>query len=623
MYSVSHVVARVIPPYCTGLVATGRPPPRKVGRSSKVFSFRSVSFSWPRGRMLRLSRRLYRSMTVPRSIVAVIGTTGSGKSQLAVALAKSLPPLQHQHEHDSTSSAAGPSRRLPALPPQRGVVLSADSMQLYRGLDVITNKATVEEQAGVEHWGLDVVSPGGGAWELGRWCLEAEKKVSALPPDELPIICGGTHYFIQHFLFPPPELRIFRSSPPGSSKGKSPHTRWEPPCPLPPTPDLPASSRRLLETFWTPCPSWPGKDEPSFDTAAGPSSRATVTDDSQLLALWNLLNEVDEREAGRWHWRDGRKVRRGLERWWEAQAAPMSNTAAGEEQAEQVDNAGRRAKFRTLIFWVYERMETLRPRLDKRVDKMLANGLLREIAELRGVAERIYGSSDVIDHTEGIFQSIGYKEFADLPLPQPDPPTDPRFPAMVDRTKLSTVQYAKSQLKWITKQLLPAVREARALGGEVCVYVVPGGEEGEAAASRILAAFLNGEDMPAPSTLGHPDAAELLAVLEETNDRLPDTAERQLLNVRRQCEICSTAGRPYTVLGRDWDAHLKSRLHRRQMRDARGEDEKAAWIAELRRRGEQAKLDREAARSSGTEPVSEAEAEAIGTTSEGLPGAVP
>jgi tRNA dimethylallyltransferase len=36
---------------------------------------------------------------------------------------------------------------------------------------------------------------------------------------------------------------------------------------------------------------------------------------------------------------------------------------------------GRRARFRTLIFWVYEPMDTLQPRLDKRVDKMLAVGL--------------------------------------------------------------------------------------------------------------------------------------------------------------------------------------------------------------------------------------------------------
>ena len=57
-------------------------------------------------------------------------------------------------------------------------MLSADSMQLYRGLDVITNKVTLDEQGGVEHWGLDVVSPGDGAWELGRWCSEAGQKVS-------------------------------------------------------------------------------------------------------------------------------------------------------------------------------------------------------------------------------------------------------------------------------------------------------------------------------------------------------------------------------------------------------------------------------------------------------------
>jgi tRNA dimethylallyltransferase len=44
--------------------------------------------------------------------------------------------------------------------------------------------------------------------------------------------------------------------------------------------------------------------------------------------------------------------------------------------------------------------------------------------------------------------------------------------------KLSTHQYARSQIKWIRKQLLPAIKEARSLGGTVEVYAVRGGIEG-------------------------------------------------------------------------------------------------------------------------------------------------
>jgi tRNA dimethylallyltransferase len=121
---------------------------------------------------------------------------------------------------------------------------------------------------------------------------------------------------------------------------------------------------------------------------------------------------------------------------------------------------------------------------------------------------------------------------------------DPAFSGMLARMKLSTHQYARSQLKWIRKQLLPAVREARALGGEVAVYVVHGGEKGEGVARNVLdrrllpsvwviiaplsdpPGFLRGEPLPDPRGIGHPDAAELLAILEDADRiKVPDTAE--------------------------------------------------------------------------------------------------
>lgn len=111
----------------------------------------------------------------PRPVIAVIGTTGVGKSNYAVSLARALASSP-----SSPGSGSPPpsSHDVQAGARRRGVILSADSMQLYAGLDVITNKITPAEARGVEHWGVGVVKPGeGGAWEIGRWISEAEKRV--------------------------------------------------------------------------------------------------------------------------------------------------------------------------------------------------------------------------------------------------------------------------------------------------------------------------------------------------------------------------------------------------------------------------------------------------------------
>jgi len=110
-------------------------------------------------------------MTAP-DILVVCGPTASGKTALGVALAQTL----------------------------HGEVVSADSMQIYRGMDVGTAKPTAEEMAGVPHHMLDVADP----WEdysVARYVAEATSCVEDIRKrGKLPILVGGTGLYIDHLI---------------------------------------------------------------------------------------------------------------------------------------------------------------------------------------------------------------------------------------------------------------------------------------------------------------------------------------------------------------------------------------------------------------------------------------
>jgi tRNA dimethylallyltransferase len=104
-----------------------------------------------------------------KKVIVVVGPTASGKSSLAIKLAQKL----------------------------QGEVISADSRQVYKGMDLGTGKVTKKEMAGIPHHLLDVVSPktifsANKYQHLGRLAL---KKIWA--NKKLPIICGGTGFYIQ------------------------------------------------------------------------------------------------------------------------------------------------------------------------------------------------------------------------------------------------------------------------------------------------------------------------------------------------------------------------------------------------------------------------------------------
>ena len=110
-------------------------------------------------------------------ILLVLGTTASGKSELAIALAESWPG--------------------------GGEIVSADSMQVWRGLDLGTAKPSREEQARIPHHLLDLVDPHDLAarFNVAEWLAAATDAIAAIDAaGRLPIVVGGTHLYVQALL---------------------------------------------------------------------------------------------------------------------------------------------------------------------------------------------------------------------------------------------------------------------------------------------------------------------------------------------------------------------------------------------------------------------------------------
>ena len=102
------------------------------------------------------------------NIICVAGPTASGKTSLSIALAKALD----------------------------GEVISCDSMQIYRGMDIGTAKPTTEEMAGIPHHMLDVVSPADD-FSVSRYCEMADPILQdILARGKTAIIAGGTGLYM-------------------------------------------------------------------------------------------------------------------------------------------------------------------------------------------------------------------------------------------------------------------------------------------------------------------------------------------------------------------------------------------------------------------------------------------
>ena len=278
-------------------------------------------------------------------ILVVSGPTASGKTALAVELA-----LAHN-----------------------GEVVSADSMQIYRRMDIGTAKPTRAEMRGVPHHMLDVADPEED-FSVARYVELAARCVDdILARGKLPIVAGGTGLYIDSLL----SGRTF--------------ARFDPDSPL----------RRELE------------EELARRGGA---------------ALLEELARVDPDTAARLHPNDGKRIVRALEVYRSTGTTLTAHNAMTRSLPPRYS-----ALTLTLAF---QRREDMWDRIDRRVDRMMVDGLAEEVRALldSGVPDRCTA-----------MQAIGYKEMAAALRGDGD------TARAAEEIKLRSRQYAKRQLTWFRR----------------------------------------------------------------------------------------------------------------------------------------------------------------------------
>lgn len=276
-----------------------------------------------------------------KRIVVIAGPTASGKTELSLALAERL----------------------------NGEIVSADSMQIYRGMDIGTAKPTIGERRGIPHHMLDVAEPGDD-WSVSRYEQQASNCVDdILRRGRLPILCGGTGLYINAVI----SGAGFQAS--GADSGV----------------------RAALEKQW---------DAQGAD------------------AMCARLRAVDPESAARLHPNDRRRIIRALEVY--------------ELTGETISEHNRRTRERpprydaVMLGLKTDPRDVLYQRIDRRVGKMVEQGLIEEVRSLwqRGVLK---GTAA---------QAIGYKELIDYFESRKT--LDEELRAIQQKSR----NYAKRQLTW-------------------------------------------------------------------------------------------------------------------------------------------------------------------------------
>ncbi|ESN94131.1 hypothetical protein HELRODRAFT_180301 [Helobdella robusta] len=295
-------------------------------------------------RMLRnifIARRLLSSMStkiVNDPVIVILGSTGVGKSQLAVEVAK---------EFD-------------------GEVVNADAMQIYKGLDIVTNKISVTDQLSVPHHLLDCICPYTSNYNVLSYKNAATQIISDVHArNKVPVIVGGTNYYIEALLWDFVLPQVTKKSSP---------------------------TEKVLDN---------------------------------LVDDYERLKQIDLESALQIHPNDTRKVKRALEVFEDTGETKSSLLKKQKlqhfiQQNQQQQPQEKMSydkmlsgplKYKNIcMIWLQCDQNVLDERINKRVDSMLKMGLIKELLAFH---KKYLSANKSPDYKRGLFQSIGLKEFHD------------------------------------------------------------------------------------------------------------------------------------------------------------------------------------------------------------------
>ncbi len=278
-------------------------------------------------------------------LVILTGPTAVGKTSLSIELARRIG----------------------------GEIISADSMQVYRGMDIGTAKIRPDEMGGIPHYLVDILDPDQ-AFNVVLFQQKAREAMEKIRSHgNIPVVVGGTGFYIQALLY-----------------------------------DIDFSVHEEGEEY---------------------RRRLTLTArEKGAEYLHARLAEVDPEYAASVHFHNLKKVIRALEYYRET-GQKLSDHNRQQKEKE--------SPYNFVYFVLNHDRQILYDRIDRRVDRMMEEGLLEEV---KGLADRGY-TDDLVS-----MQGLGYKEFfacfrGEASLDQ-----------VVDRIKQETRRFSKRQLTWFRRE---------------------------------------------------------------------------------------------------------------------------------------------------------------------------